>query len=118
MSKAHKIYSLDRDVAKTINLRSVNPTVRAILKGLWHLSSDKQFEGITGDAVLAYCVQHNLWTTKQDPDRYITTWAYYVKTLKQLGVIETGYSAGEIGDSEYLGEEASEEQEVVEEELT
>jgi len=101
--KNRKIYSIDRAVAKTVNLRLCNPTVRAIMVGLWKLSASASFVGMTGDQILDYCVKHNLWSTRQTSDKYITTWAYYVKTLKGLGVIETG-TASVSGGEEFLTE--------------
>lgn len=105
-----KLYSIDPAKARIINLATLNPTVKAIIKGLWRVSSagSEDFEGITGDSLLEYCVDTKLWTTKQDREKYITTWAYYVKTLKQLGVIEVGTTSS-VSSEEYLEEEEQEE---------
>lgn len=102
--KNKKLYSLNREIAKTVNLGQVNPTLKAILRGLWKLSTNDEFIGMTGDNILAYCVEHKLWSTKQERAKYITTWAYYVKTLKTLGVIESG-TTSEGAIEEYLEEE-------------
>ena len=91
--KTRKLYSLDRAQFIGHNVAQYNPTVRAIIKGLFQLAKDETFQGMTGDAILEYCVEAGLWETKQDRDKYITTWAYYVKTLKEIGIKEVGVTS-------------------------
>lgn len=106
MSKMIKLYRLDVEKAKTMNIGHFNPTCKAILKAMYRIekehADEDQFPGSTGDAILQYAVKHSLWATRQAPEKYHTTWAYYVKKLKeQAHVFESGTVAGS-GEEEYL----------------
>lgn len=105
MSKMIKLYRLDVDKAKTMNIGHFNPTCKAILKAMYRIekaNEDENFKGSTGDAILQYAVKNSLWSTRQAPEKYHTTWAYYVKKLKeQAHVYESGSVAGS-GEEEYL----------------
>ena len=99
--KTKKLYKFDIELAKTLNIGQFNPTCKALIRGLYQLSKDEEFAGITGEDLLGYCVDEALWETKQDPSKYHTTWAYYVKLLKEkAGVIECGSVAS--GIEEFL----------------
>lgn len=77
---------------QSMNIAHLNPTMKAIVKGMYRLEkSNENPIGMTGDEILKYCVKSGLWTTRQDEDKYHTTWAYYVKKLKEeCQVIEVG----------------------------
>lgn len=102
MSKMKKLYKLDMTGISKMNIGHLNPTLKAIVKGMYRLEkSEKNESGMTGDAILKYCVDNQLWFTRQSEDKYHTTWAYYVKQLKdECQVLEVG----KINDSveEYL----------------
>jgi hypothetical protein len=87
-----KLYKLDMHNINTLNIAHLNPTMKAIVKGMYRLEKRNENEsGMTGDSILEYCVKNSLWETKQDPSKYHTTWAYYVKKLKEeCQVIEVG----------------------------
>jgi hypothetical protein len=109
MSKVKKLYKFDMNVdAKTFNIGQFNTSCKAFIKGLYKLSKDEDFVGITGEDLLKYCVKEGLWTTKQEPSKYHTTWAYYVKLLKEKGnVLECGSTVDT--SVEFLDEELEEE---------
>lgn len=96
MSKMTKLYRLNLETAKGLNIAHFNPTCKAILKTMYRIeksANSAEYKGITGDEILSKAVELGLWTTRQDPSKYHTTWAYYVKKLKnEAGVIETGTS--------------------------
>lgn len=87
-----KLYKLNMQDILTMNISHLNPTMKAIVKGMYRLEKNKENEsGMTGDSILKYCVENSLWNTSQDEDKYHTTWAYYVKRLKEeCQVIEVG----------------------------
>jgi len=92
MSKMKKLYKLDMTNIQSMNIGHLNPTMKAIVKGMYRLEKTQEnVSGMTGDQILSYCVDQGLWSTRQDPDKYHTTWAYYVKTLKEeCQVVEVG----------------------------
>lgn len=90
-----KLYRIDVDKIKTVNIAKLNPTCKAIVKGMYKIEKEnlgnEEFVGKTGSEVLKYCVENKLWSTKQEEDRFITTWNYYSKLLKeQYCVFESG----------------------------
>lgn len=108
MAKMTKLYRIDLDLAKTLNIAPFNPTCKAILKAMYRIekSADSEaFKGSTGEDILKYAVENGLWSTRQDPSKYHTTWAYYVKKLKnEAGIYEAGAIRGSSTD-EYLEDE-------------
>jgi hypothetical protein len=88
MSKVKKLYVFNLEMAKTLNIGQFNPSCKAFIKGLYQLSKKDDFIGITGEDLLKYCVREGLWATKQEPSKYHTTWAYYVKLLREKGGIQ------------------------------
>jgi hypothetical protein len=107
MSKVKKLYVFNLEMAKTLNIGQFNPSCKAFIKGLYKLSKDENFTGITGEDLLKHCVEEGLWTTKQEPSKYHTTWAYYVKLLKEKGGVQ---ECGTTVDTnvEFLEEETEE----------
>lgn len=105
MPKMMKLYKLNLTTAKTLNIGQFNPTCKAILKAMYRIEKanlDHGHSGTTGDAILQYAVKNGLWFTRQAPEKYHTTWAYYVKLLKEkAGVYEVGSVAG-LSTEEYL----------------
>lgn len=112
MSKIKKLYKFNMGVdTKSFNIAQFNPSCKAFIKGLYKLSRDEEFKGITGEDLLKYCVKEGLWTTRQDPSKYHTTWAYYVKLLKEKGnVLECGSTVDT--EIEFLDEEEELEEEL------
>lgn len=108
MAKMTKLYRLDLDRAKSLNIAHFNPTCKAILKTMYRIEKSvdsEQYKGMTGDQILAKAVELGLWTTRQDPSKYHTTWAYYVKKLKtEAGIIESGASL-KMSTEEFLEDE-------------
>lgn len=92
MSKMKKLYKLDMTDIHKMNIGHLNPTMKAIVKGMYRLEKEElNTEGMTGDAILEFCVERKLWSTTQAPEKYHTTWAYYAKKLKEeCQVIEVG----------------------------
>lgn len=113
MAKMQKLYRLNLGDAKTLNIAHFNPTCKAILKAMYRLEkkfSDTDYKGSTGEDVLKFAVEQGLWTTRQDPSKFHTTWAYYVKKLKEeAGIFETGSVRG-MSTEEYLEDEDMEEE--------
>ena len=105
MPKMMKLYRLNLEDAKTLNIAHFNPTCKAILKAMYRLEKknlDADYKGSTGEDILSFAVEQGLWTTRQDPSKYHTTWAYYVKKLKEeAGIFETGSVRG-MSTEEYL----------------
>lgn len=87
-----KLYKLNMHEIKHMNIAHLNPTMKAIVKTMYKLQKeDININGMTGDNILKYSIEFNYWKTMQDEDRYNTTWAYYVKRLKEeCQVIEVG----------------------------
>lgn len=106
MAKMMKLYRLNLEEAKSLNIAHFNPTCKAILKAMYrieknHIDEDS-FKGTTGEDILAFAVDQGLWTTRQEPSKYHTTWAYYVKKLKEeAGIVESGAARGSTTE-EYL----------------
>ena len=109
MSKMIKLYRLNLEAATGLNIAAFNPTCKAILKTMYKIEKenidDQSFQGSTGDYILQQAVKRGLWFTRQAPEKYHTTWAYYVKLLKEkAGVTESGASVS-LSTEEYLDEE-------------
>ena len=95
-----KLYRLDMNNIGKLNIGSLNPTMKAIVKGMYKLEKTDPKER-TGQEILEYCVENKLWSTQQDPAKYMTTWAYYVKRLKdECQVVEMGSTKSAV--AEYL----------------
>lgn len=105
MAKMMKLYRLNLEDAKGLNIAHFNPTCKAILKAMYRLEKkflDEDYKGSTGEDILSFAVEQGLWSTRQDPSKFHTTWAYYVKKLKEeAGIFETGSIRG-MSTEEYL----------------
>ena len=91
-----KLYSLNRDDFITLNETTVhreiaNDTCRAIIRTML-----KSTEPMTGDEILEKAVETGLWSTRQHPSKYHTTFAYYVKKLKEHAGMKC---VGEVADA-------------------
>jgi hypothetical protein len=93
-----KLYKLNMHEINTLNIAHLNPTLKAIVKTMYKLQKeDINTNGLTGDIILKYAVEFNMWKTKQEEHRYNTTWAYYIKVLKkdcrveEVGFIKDSY---------------------------
>jgi len=81
---------------KSFNIGKYNPTCKAIIKSLYKMAKDDEhFIGATGDQILEYAVRNRIWSTRQDQDRFHTTWSYYwhkvfkyEDTIKKVGEIQ------------------------------
>ena len=127
MAKMMKLYRLDLRVAKGLNIAQFNPTCKAILKAMYKMEkavdSDK-FPGWTGEQILEFAVENGLWSTRQEPSKYHTTWAYYVKKLKnEAGITESGSTRAQTteeyleSDEELLDDEPEDLEEEAEEQI-
>jgi hypothetical protein len=118
MAKMQKLYRINLETARTLNIAHFNPTCKAILKAMYRIekSADSEaFKGTTGEDILKFAVEKGLWSTRQDPSKYHTTWAYYVKKLKEeAGIYEAGAVRGS-STEEFLGLE-DEDEELMDEE--
>jgi hypothetical protein len=87
-----KLYRLNMKDIHTLNIAHLNPTLKAIIKTMYRLEKENiNINGMTGDNILKYSIEYNYWKTKQDENKYHTTWAYYIRKLKEeCRVIETG----------------------------
>jgi hypothetical protein len=66
------------------------PTIVAFVQSAYKLTKQGQ-EVFTGLDVMKYALENNLWSTKQQSDKQLmTTWAFYLKKLKELGLKEHG----------------------------
>ena len=105
MPKMMKLYRLNLEDAKNLNIAHFNPTCKAILKAMYRLEKkflNEDYKGSTGEDILSFAVEQGLWSTRQDPSKFHTTWAYYVKKLKEeAGIFETGSVRG-MSTEEYL----------------
>jgi hypothetical protein len=122
MSKMIKLYRLNSEQAKTMNLGHFNRTCKAILKAMYRIEKENKevdgFPGSTGEKILMDAVKWGLWTTTQTPDKYHTTWAYYAKLLREKAHVYESGSLSKSGSSEeYLdAEEYLDDQEDAEDE--
>jgi hypothetical protein len=111
MPKMMKLYKLNMEKARGLNIGHFNPTCKAILKAMYRIekmNTDHGHSGTTGEDILRFAVKTGLWVTRQAPEKYHTTWAYYVKLLKEKGgVYECGTEAG-MSTEEYLDQEDDE----------
>jgi len=72
------LFKLIVENPSTFNISKYNPTCKAIIKSLYKMSKDDEhFIGATGDQILKYAVKNKIWETRQDEERYHTTWSYY-----------------------------------------
>jgi len=67
------------------------------------MSKDENFIGATGDQILEYAVENKIWSTRQDPSRYHTTWSYYWNEVFKLEdtIVKVGTSKNDI-EEEFL----------------
>lgn len=85
-----KLYTLNMTNIEKLNIGQFNPTMKAIVKGMYKLQKTDP-KPRTGQEILEYCVDNGIWKTTQDRAKYMTTWAYYVKRLKEEAqVLESG----------------------------
>lgn len=98
MAKMMKLYRIDLATARGLNIAHFNPTCKAILKAMYKIEKahvGENYSGSTGDQILSFAVDHGLWSTRQEPSKYHTTWAYYVKKLKnEAGIYESSSVRG------------------------
>lgn len=81
-----KTYTFIRDNSALV---PSTPAVRSFVKSMY-LMTKSNITHFSGEDVMKYAYEHNLWETKQDPSKWMTTWAFYVKTLKTCGLKEVG----------------------------
>lgn len=97
-----KLYSIDIEKVKGKNIGLLNPTCRAMVRTLYNLAKEEDFEGIAGDDLLRECIRNKSWSTRQDDDKLHTTFAYYKKLLvTEWEVFKVGEIAEE-SESEIL----------------
>ena len=105
MAKMMKLYRINIETARGLNIAHFNPTCKAILKAMYRIEKSidsEKFLGSTGEDILKYAVEAGLWSTRQEPSKYHTTWAYYVKKLKnEAGIYESSSVRGP-STEEYL----------------
>jgi len=66
------------------------PTVLSFVKAMIKMKKQER-EMFTGLEVMKFAIDNNLWSTKQIEDKQLmTTWAYYLRTLKEIGLVECG----------------------------
>lgn len=127
MAKMQKLYRLNLEAAKTLNIAHFNTTCKAILKAMYRIEKQSaeadNFQGSTGEYILQFAVKNGLWFTRQVPEKYHTTWAFYVSKLKkEAGIVEVGTLKGLSteeyldSDDEFLDEPSDEDMEETEEE--
>jgi len=108
MPKMMKLYKLNMEKARGLNIGHFNPTCKAILKAMYRIekmNTDHGHSGTTGEDILRFAVKTGLWITRQAPEKYHTTWAYYVKKLTtEAGVYDSGKVEG-MSTEEYLDQE-------------
>jgi predicted aldo/keto reductase-like oxidoreductase len=106
MSKSKKLYNIFIQPSSwTVNKEIANPTCRAIINTMMAMKKREGFSGATGDEILKEAVKSGRWTTRQDEDKYMTTWAYYVKKLKTYAEVkEVGMTIGELDTGNFLEE--------------
>lgn len=117
MAKMMKLYRIDLENARGLNIAHFNPTCKAILKAMYKIEKahvGETYPGTSGEDILSFAVENGLWTTRQEPSKYHTTWAYYVKKLKnEAGIYESSTVRGPsteeylADDEEYLEDEPS-----------
>jgi hypothetical protein len=82
-----KLYSF------TINKDALVPSTPTVLSFVKSMIKMKKLnrEMFTGLEVMKFAIDNNLWSTKQIEDKQLmTTWAYYLRTLKEIGLVECG----------------------------
>lgn len=79
--KTIKLFAIDVDKVKAKNIGTLNPTCKAMVKTLYKLSKDEDFEGISGDDLLRECISNGTWQTTQEDSKLHTTFAFYKKKL-------------------------------------
>jgi hypothetical protein len=57
---------------------------------------DENFIGATGDQILEYAVENKIWSTRQAPERYHTTWSYYWNEVfkEETTIVKVGEAIG------------------------
>jgi len=70
------LFALNVEDATKFNIGKYNPTCKAIIKALYKMKKEG-IESATGDQILEYAVENNLWSTLQHRSKYHTTWSYY-----------------------------------------
>jgi len=95
--KNRKTYRLDAETFKKLNSGCVhkditNNTCRAIVKTMIALDRDA-----TGQEILEEAVRSGRWQTAQAREKYMTTWAYYLKKLKTHAGVRC---VGELSDNQ------------------
>lgn len=78
-------FTIDRSVSVPST-----PTVVAFVQSAYSLTKSGTTV-FTGLDVMKHAIETNRWSTKQHTDKQLmTTWAFYLKTLKSIGFSECG----------------------------
>lgn len=89
-----KLYTINEDTLRsfeTLPKEVSNPTCVAIIKTIYRMSKEiDDFDGATGTEILKQAVEWKLWKTNQKEEKYHTTFAYYLKKLKNVGLKVVG----------------------------
>ena len=82
-----KLYKFNLD--RTVEIPATK-TIVSFIRAMIKLHKNGQ-ESFTALEVINYALHHGLWSTTQLTDeKRMTTWAFYVKKLKALGLEECG----------------------------
>jgi hypothetical protein len=93
MKQMKKLYKINSEAIAKTNIAHFNNTMKSIIKTMYRLQKEDLMPscGMTGDEILREAIRLNLWQTKQEDSKLHTTWAFYVKRLKEEAhVLEVG----------------------------
>lgn len=86
-----KLYSFNPSASALV---PSTPTVVSFVRAMLKMKKQNN-EVFTGLDVMKFALENGLWTTKQITEKQLmTTWAFYLKTLKEIGVTECGNVGG------------------------
>lgn len=119
MESIMKLYSFNYSTSTEV---PSTPTIISFVRAMIKMKKLDR-EMFTGIDVMKYALDNGLWTTKQTTEKQMmTTWAFYLKTLKEIGLVECGVVEGgrkvvSISELLKLEDEDETEEELSDEEL-
>lgn len=101
-----KTFSIELDKATFVITKEIsNNTCKAIINTMRALKK-KEDRGYTAQEIMNEAVDSGRWVTEQKRDKFKTTWAYYLKKLKDhANVVEVGSVGNDLDVENFLEED-------------
>lgn len=103
-----KTFSIELDRNSFVVHKDIsNATCKAIINTMLALKKTED-RGYTADEIMQAAVRTGRWSTTQKPEKFKTTWAYYLKKLKEhADVVEVGSISNGLDVENFLEDDES-----------